>query len=245
MGCINSKVIARSMSIRDELNHGFHSSSLSWEELLTSHDQLFAFVCSANTDTIKPRLGNASLPSTENHDSGVYTRSRSHDRTICETNEDKFDLRDNSLTGGSRSFHTVEEYDALLERIRKFSSRSVQHFETNQDSDKHETGWKRKALAKELKPLEVTSTVEFPDIARSRQRQVDSPGTYVTPKFGSYNVKACSKIRENENGEDSVFSRELVSAFEDCMKQLRYDEESILWEMDGYPSVDDEMEIRD
>ncbi|KAI3456626.1 hypothetical protein Pfo_013289 [Paulownia fortunei] len=353
MGCISSKAITRSMSIREELNHGFQSTSAAWEELLTSHsgnDQLFAFVCSANARTTKLRTSSFTFPSRDPEtaletkylanardlipdisgkaevesapdavgepDLVRFTRSKS-----CQTlrekemlglspgtdglNENKLDLKDKNLTG-SRSFHTVEEYDALLERIHKFST-SIGSFDdyyswedaklqqsnaldenqndrciqrTTKDSLKKEpgmkeglnldsegssslrnsdnfenvvqvdgtpeTGWKRKAVAKGLKSLDV-STIEFPAIARLRQRihvegQIYSPGTYITPKFGSYNAKVTPATQEKEAGENSVFSPELVAAFEDFMQQLQLEEDSIIKHMDVQSPVDDEME---
>ncbi|KAL0363089.1 UNVERIFIED_CONTAM: hypothetical protein Scaly_1264100 [Sesamum calycinum] len=352
MGCISSKAIARSMSIREELNHGFQSRSAAWEELLTSHtgnDQLFALVSSANTMTTKLRTSSFTLPSRDpdtapetkylanawdlipdingktavksaldalgEPDFGRFTRSKScqilGERDMIglapETgglSEDKLDWKDKNLTG-SRSFHTVEEYDALLERIHKFRTRSMDSFEdyysmdkslqvrssdgdqndncihrTTADSPKkeavieadhnldrgassllrnfdnfkdivqvdgtHETGWKRKAIAKGLKSLDVP-TLDFPAVARLRQRiqaegQVYSPGTYITPKFGSYNAKVTPVRQEGAGAEKSVFSPELVAAFENCMQQLQEEEDSILSHMEGYLPVGDKIE---
>lgn len=245
MGCISSKAITRSMSIREELSHGFQSRSVVWEELLTSHSandhQLFAFV---NVDTPTPKLKTSSFtlpsqtpPSLINakphpqNDSSNFTRSKS-----CHTvGGNRLDLKDE----GSRSFHTVEEYDALLERIR--GTRSLECFDdvmkklqpggdgneeessSVKSGENCEAGWKRKAVARGLKSLDIST----PAPARMKQRrlvvqgQIYSPGTYVTPKFGSYNDPA---VRQ----ENAVFSPELVAAFEDCMQQLQVDEDSIL-----------------
>lgn len=266
MGCISSKAITRSMSIREELSHGFQSRSAVWEELLTSHTandhQLFAFVCS---DTHTPKLNTSSFtlpsqtpPSLINakpdpqNDSSKFTRSKS-----CHTvGGNRLDLKDQSVAG-SRSFHTVEEYDALLERIR--GTRSLECFDdcfpwdeddvmklqpgedVNEEESSSvksgencEAGWKRKAVARGLKSLDISTPAPAPapapapGIARMKQRmvvqgQIYSPGTYVTPKFGSYNDPAVRRRQEN-----AVFSPELVAAFEDCMQQLQVDEDSIL-----------------
>lgn len=351
MGCISSKAIARSMSIREELNHGFQSRSAAWEELLTSHsgnDQLFALVCSANTMTTKISTSSFTLPSrdpdtapqtkylanawdlipdingkTEGKSAldalgephfGRFTRSKSCQilgeidmiGVAPETgglSENKLDWKDKNLTG-SRSFHTVEEYDALLERIHKFRTRSMDSFEHYYSQDKsleissshgdqndnysqrtttdclkkeavieadrildhgdstlgnfdnfknvvrvddtHETGWKRKAIAKGLKSLDVP-TIDFPAVARLRQRtqaenQVYSPGTYITPKFGSYNAKVTPVRQEEAGARKSVFSPELVAAFENCMQQLQEEEDSILSHMGGYLPVADKID---
>ncbi|KAG8385932.1 hypothetical protein BUALT_Bualt03G0096600 [Buddleja alternifolia] len=331
MGCISSKAIGRSMSIREELNHGFQSTSVAaWEELLTSHsgnDQLFAFVRSS---TNKRRTSSLALPPTDPQtpqysfnviadndekpeakptteiagelDFIRFTRSKScqilrEKETLnlaTESdglNENKLDWKDKSLAG-STSFHTVEEYDALLERIHKLtasngsfddccSSPEVKSRQSNaldehqmdgcnqrvtEDSlnqedpsslDKFknvlqggsasgcETGWKRKERAKELKNLDVLN-IDFPRVKKwiQMEGEVYSPGTYVTPKFGSYNTKVTPAMEEKGSGEDNVFSPDLLAAFEDCMEQLQVEEDTILSHMDGHFLVEDEMENR-
>ena len=90
---------------------------------------------------------------------------------------------------------------------------------------------KRKAIAKQLRSLRIPSTVEFPAIASLREwlpmeGQIYSPGANVTPKFGSYALPIAGT--ENECSASVPFSPELVAAFEESMKQLEAEEESIL-----------------
>ncbi|KAL2341452.1 hypothetical protein Fmac_009392 [Flemingia macrophylla] len=93
-----------------------------------------------------------------------------------------------------------------------------------------ERGNKRKAVAKRLESLRIPSTVEYPAIASLREwlpaGGIYSPGSYVTPKFGSYSIMDIGNA--NESSDDSIFSPELVSAFEQCMQKLEADEENIL-----------------
>ncbi|RDY00665.1 hypothetical protein CR513_16118, partial [Mucuna pruriens] len=93
-----------------------------------------------------------------------------------------------------------------------------------------EKGKKRKAVAKRLESLRIPSSVEYPAIASLREwlpaGGIYSPESYVTPKFGSYSMMDISN--ENESSEDSIFSPELVSAFEQCMQKLEAEEETIL-----------------
>ncbi|KAK3218730.1 hypothetical protein Dsin_012700 [Dipteronia sinensis] len=92
-------------------------------------------------------------------------------------------------------------------------------------------GLKRKAMANELESLKIPPSVEFPGVAALREwihagGQVYSPSTYVTPKFGSYNLpKSGLAIKCSD---DTLFAPELVAAFEECMEQLEVEEESIL-----------------
>lgn len=282
MGCIESKSVmtVRSMSIREDYlkSNSFQSAAVAWEDLLTSrgdtgNDQLYAFVRSANS---KSRSSSAAidliqdvkLVETEEQsqsqaqpvpdglkdpDFVKLTKSKS----CHEADENKLYQGDKNLTG-SRSFHTVEEYDALMERIRKAgtttespgdeAARVVEYKRSGSLRDleqkEHEKGSKRKAVAKGLKSLDV-SQIEFPAVARVKQwihveGQAYSPGTYVTPKFGTYNGKVPRPERQRDT---SVFSPELLAAFEDCMHQLQEEEESIISIMNGHTPVDEVDDI--
>ncbi|ESW19545.1 hypothetical protein PHAVU_006G134300 [Phaseolus vulgaris] len=105
-----------------------------------------------------------------------------------------------------------------------------------------EKGNKRKAVAKRLESLRIPSGVEYPAIASLREwlpaGGIYSPGSYVTPKFGSYSIMDISN--ENESSENSIFSPELVSAFEQCMQKLEAEEENILKQI--VENVDEESE---
>ncbi|KAK7332495.1 hypothetical protein VNO80_29247 [Phaseolus coccineus] len=105
-----------------------------------------------------------------------------------------------------------------------------------------EKGNKRKAVAKRLESLRMPSSVEYPAIASLREwlpaGGIYSPGSYVTPKFGSYSIMDISN--ENESSENSIFSPELVSAFEQCMQKLEAEEENILKQI--VENVDEESE---
>lgn len=94
-----------------------------------------------------------------------------------------------------------------------------------------EKGNKRKAIAKKLESLRIPYNIECPAIVSLREwipkDEIYSPGSYVTPRFGSYS-SLMNIGNEKEWSEDSVFSPELVSAFEKCMQNLEAEEENIL-----------------
>ncbi|KAH6768744.1 hypothetical protein C2S51_014080 [Perilla frutescens var. frutescens] len=230
MGCISSKAITRSMSIREELRSSAVSVSV-WEELLTSshshshrhsgNDQLLAFVLKT-----RPTTDSQAEVETAPDVAVKFTRSRS-----CHTQEEnRWDDLDDKKVGGSRSFHTVEEYDALLERIGRLQSLEDENENENDELEvevDRESGWKRKAVARGLKSLEM----ELPSIARIKQQaQIYSPGTYVTPKFGTYNNYNYN-YNANANAQ-TPFSPELVAAFEDSMQQLQLEEDCFLRHID-------------
>ncbi|KAH7837797.1 hypothetical protein Vadar_018082 [Vaccinium darrowii] len=188
----------------------------------------------------------------------------------------------------ARSFHTVEEYDAMVENIQlvrepitrlqdsKWSSKKSHHpdyypsknlmtaetgflltsgpgtrempptlntsspFEKSItfEDDPHEgsssisgKGLKRKAIAKGLNSIQVPSITESPSVASLREwlyqgGQVYSPGAYVTPKFGSYNLP--NPRQRKECSEEPIFDPNLLAAFEECMLHLDEEEDTIL-----------------
>lgn len=210
-------------------------------------------------------------------------------------NEDQFNL-ENKGVGRSRSFHTVQEYDTMIQRIMlsgghnddydsayKIQTQNSQYLEhnvpdiheivqssfsrdkylieentvpltsepdikevlpsntscnkfedVNQERRLCDIGLKRKAMAKGLESLQIPSTVEFRTIGSLRDwlhngGRVNSPGEYVTPKFGNYNKPEWGEKCK----EDSMFNPELVAAFEEFMQQLEVEEESVLKQIEG------------
>ncbi|KAH7526443.1 hypothetical protein JRO89_XSUnG0053900 [Xanthoceras sorbifolium] len=157
----------------------------------------------------------------------------------------------------ARGFHTVQEFDAIVEKIclsragqtglgGKNGSLQLHHSKSSSDLSEHaaqklyqeleqsrveeNTGLKRKAMANELESLRIPQSIEFPEVADLREwlsrGQVYSPGTYVTPKFGSYNLPKSGLA--NKCSEGTIFDPELVAALEECMEQLEVEEEIVL-----------------
>lgn len=110
-----------------------------------------------------------------------------------------------------------------------------------------EKGSKRRAIAKGLESLEIPPSIEFPSptvITNVRKwahvgGQAFSPGassSYITPKFGSYNMRSSSSSSGGWFGkqyckgteEEGTLNSELVATFEECMQQLQLEEESLL-----------------
>lgn len=170
--------------------------------------------------------------------------------------EEEFPWQGNGVVR-SRSFHTVEEYDALLEKL--LLTRSLQDDNENLEEEveiidvtesaiedeslvveEKDSGNKRHAVAKRLDSLKIPATIEFTAIGSLREwlqggGKVYSPGTaYVTPKFGSY-CSSNSKMN-NESGSTTesggyVFNPELVTAIEEHMQELEVEEETIIMQI--------------
>lgn len=327
MGCISSKlIIARSISFHEERKQKPQRTVNGiplLEDLFTStsgSDQYLALVRAANT--VSNKLHSKSITSntssklaTEPDSSQVIEKlepsgkqgnqfeSDHNNRSKSWHNltgfEDRHDLSSEGDVG-NRSFHTVEEYDDMVNRnwltksqlvqqsefnneeldgsvikmglqVSEFGSDTTHHIEDKDSAIKkmqpsclnknpaledreivkdevvpsHKTrmlesaakgvsniekGNKRKAIAKRLESLKVPPNIESPAIASLKEwipaDGIYSPGSYVTPKFGSYSL--LNTRNANESSEDSIFSPELVSSFEQCMQKLEAEEENIL-----------------
>ncbi|XP_059658572.1 uncharacterized protein LOC132304886 [Cornus florida] len=370
MGCISSKVLTRSLSIQEELNHSLQRRTNGvpvLEELFTStngndHHQFLTLVCTADKAANELRTGSFTLlsktgpkpppeptnteaaaatnwelmaglkeqgeekqavqpaeslllsPPKEVETSDIKTSKRSKSfHRIDGLKEGEYDWENKGMPR-SRSFHTIEEFDAMLEKIQKgLSSRAHElgledycesvtklqfqdanaSFENSRQTDQSvlrdedstrqrtvtevyrvsftsepeskeshpslnsgslaeemdsvedaaeegnvsEKGIKRKSVAKGLRSLEIPSTIELPTIGSLREWLHDG-GQAFTPKFGSYNLETCVSEKDGDDV-DSIFSPEMVAAFEECMQQLEVEEESIIKQIEGSLKVDD------
>ncbi|KAF8030456.1 hypothetical protein BT93_E2790 [Corymbia citriodora subsp. variegata] len=113
-----------------------------------------------------------------------------------------------------------------------------------------EGGLKRKAIARGLESLAIPTTIEFPAVASLREwlpatGQDYSPGAYATPKFGTYSLPESKNPCEATD--DNIFTKELLTAFEEHMQELEAEEETILkqiaekWEQEGAKENLDEV----
>lgn len=199
--------------------------------------------------------------------------------------------------GRSRSFHTVEEYDAMLERIllskaqknddddddyvqlKPCGASSTMNYQYTQNKNgiqllsrgkdlvednamdltsgpddikqvfprntititiEESSSFKdvviqeRSIKTKGLESLQIPSAVELQSIGSLREWLlgggggggdgcVESPGDYVTPKFGNYD-KSCGE----EWKEEPILNPELLAAFEEFIQQLEIEEERFL-----------------
>lgn len=263
MGCISSKVLSRSLSFQDELNQRLNrSSSTHFLALVSSTNS----VAVEQEEKIHLQQQPANSPVlhkvTEIVEVDLTRRSKSFRwYDDCEVSS----LISEGRTR-SRSFHTVEEFDAMVEKLcisrteesflhqqRSESPAELsEHSDDNHDQelkvkhsgskpenitiqDIHIKGLKRKAIANELGSLSIPPRIQTGE-------QVYSPGTYVTPKFGSYNASKSGLANRGSN-ESTIFDPELVAAFEECMEQLEVEEESILKQIEESFKEEDTQKV--
>lgn len=154
------------------------------------------------------------------------------------TNDDDFSLRSKSFhaigdvkMGGAgpdqlmrcRSFHTVEDYDALVAGQKP----DTQKLGEANASDGMCNETKRKTRARELSIQSTTIDL----IARRSLRGWEELGgqeeEYVTPKFGSFRTGA-ECVGHGDGKEGAVFDPELLAAAEEAMEEMRAEEEIVL-----------------
>lgn len=90
-------------------------------------------------------------------------------------------------------------------------------------------GVRRKARAKELKPLNVPA-FEFEDIQnwlQGNDHQLYDSDPYETPKFGNY-LKSIAKARKEASGEMGPLDPDLVASLQDTIDGMTAEEERIL-----------------
>lgn len=110
-------------------------------------------------------------------------------------------------------------------------------------------GLRRRAMARELKSLKVPS-FEFSSVGSLREwlgggGQVSSPGSYVTPKFGSFGSQAAAAAARGGGGageEEALFDPQLVADLEEAMERLTVEEEHILRQIVDSPQGSQEEE---
>uniref|UniRef100_A0A0E0LWG0 Uncharacterized protein n=1 Tax=Oryza punctata TaxID=4537 RepID=A0A0E0LWG0_ORYPU len=154
--------------------------------------------------------------------------------------------------GRARSFRTVEEFDVLVtqssspeqgkEARAAVASSSDRDATSAKPSEQEEAaaaaGNKRRARARQLGELKVPPAFDFSKSGSLRDwllqgGQIFSPGSYVTPKFGTSSAPPPPQERgvlhhTGDPQQHTVFDPELVAQFEQAMERLSEDEESVL-----------------
>ncbi|XP_020538228.1 uncharacterized protein LOC105642117 [Jatropha curcas] len=277
------------MSLKEELS----------QRMQNRDDQFLTFVYTANTDAIAPKLRSdknhqsesivdfnaweflSNLEQGRDSTTGTQalpmprvelTKSKRSSSFHCITEHDNLQNSqewNHRCVGRARSFHTVEEFDAIMVQRSSLSDAKLQVYESQhikdeislektpimpssqlhnelkageespQEGNISEKGSKRKKIAKALDSLEIPHTVEFCTIA-SLKEWLHSGGAYITPKFGSYSLPS-SGTRANECNECAIFSPELVAAFEERMQQLEAEAESVLKQISEKKCAQDEI----
>ncbi|XP_037465839.1 uncharacterized protein LOC119337761 [Triticum dicoccoides] len=285
MGCISSKVLSRSGSLREKANQGLQRSSLVEEIILSNSkrngDQFLALLRtsssaarSSKVDAVEqsPEPASAAakietinvsdlLAGLEEENTAEGAEERDDDRKSDGGKTSSLRYAYDVTAGRAVSFRTLEEFDALVSRCGSPEKAEpapapapepdasvevepqAQSSCTEQDAmatassapELGETpgGAKRRARARQLGELSAAPGFDFSKSGSLRDwllggGQMFSPGSYVTPKFGSV---PAAPPESAEHGERAVFDPELVAQLEEAMEELSVDEERVLREV--------------
>lgn len=250
MGCMSSKIITKSASFRDEWTQ--LSFRRKGDETIVSKEggsKFIALMCTANTvagsleegshETADANTGpynsleHTSSYSTNTKDVDIETvNTKGHDErsSTVEAVTSERSIIVTNLLGPCRRFRTIEDFDAMMEAKQsqaediKCELDKVVEVENKSTIGSHEKGSKRKAMAKDLAALKVPS-FEFSRAGSLKDwlvLEVPSPGSYVTPKFGSF------VAHTQDEDKVAVFNTELVWQFEQAMEHFAMEEDCIL-----------------
>ena len=273
MGCISSKVLSRSGSLREKANQGLQRSSLVEEIILSNSkrngDQFLALLRTSSSAARTSKVDAAEqietinvsdlLAGLEEENAPEGAEERGDDRKPDGGKASSPRCAYDGAAGRAVSFRTLEEFDALVSRCGSpvkaepapapapEPDASVepppQSSSTEQDAiatassgpelGEAPGGAKRRARARQLGELSATPGFDFSKSGSLRDwllggGQMFSPGSYVTPKFGSV---PAAPPESAEHGERAVFDPELVAQLEEAMEELSVDEERVLREV--------------
>ncbi|KAL6859031.1 hypothetical protein ACP4OV_018033 [Aristida adscensionis] len=307
MGCVSSKILTKSGSFQETVNHGiqFQRTNVIEEIILSSSksngDQFLALLCTSNSSSAtkakEPEQRPPAAATAPAADEPAKIETINVSELLAGLEDEKYAAAEQmqgrpeaygrgddggrspargvagGAAGPSRSFRTVEEFDALVTQ-RGSSARATPpapemaattsgHGATAAESSsssrqdrpagrgeeeaaaaaEEAAGAKRRARARQLGELKVAPAFDFSKSGSLRDwllqgGQTFSPGSYVTPKFGTAPAPAPPAERGGGHGKaaeqrqpDAVFDPELVAQFERAMAQLSEDEERVVNEI--------------
>lgn len=221
MGCVSSKIlVSRSLSFQEEVNKRLIERRAKAVELLNSQDanagdHLLTLPCAPNPASTKAKP--PSPPS--DHDEGSNASPAPEPEPV------KFEI-----INAWELLADLDEEKEVTDDQKVEEYNFISTGGSTSGAVEHGSGAKRKAMAKELAALKVPPAFEFTKTGSLREwlqrgGQVVSPGSYITPKFGSFVFPGASGREEDDA---VVFDPEMVSQFEQAMTQLAADEELLL-----------------
>lgn len=247
MGCTSSKILMRSASLKEEFQKRLRRGRTeSYDEILISTnrtEQFVAVLCSSVPNAVASNKF-------QNHESSEKTatpgeESESKDTLFAEKTVEEKQEPENKI-------ETINIWDLLAgleddneaeSEVKEESFKTTNPIETDSktcqvsmDAEKanegsEAKGLKRKIMAKELARMKVPAAFEFSRTGSLRDwlsqgGQVFSPGSYVTPRFGSFEPSAANGSGEEKK--ENFFDPNMVLQLEEAMEEMTMEEEKIL-----------------
>lgn len=252
MGCVSSKILAKSGSFQEKVSglghaHGFQRSSAIEEIILStsksSGDQFMALLrtssraSSSSAEAHSPAPPPAAAAAARIETVDVAELLAGLEEGSCGTaGEAQAPSRPRASAGRARSFRTVEELDAMLLLTQhQQEDEKLATATEGAEAARVSEGAKRRGRARHLGELQVPPAAAAFDFSKSgslrdwlRQGgQTFSPGSYVTPRFGTP-AAAERGGGEQQQQEALLFDPELVAQLERAMEQLSEDRGRVL-----------------
>lgn len=253
MGCVSSKILAKSGSFQEKVSglghaHGFQRSSAIEEIILStsksSGDQFMALLrtssraSSSSAEAHSPAPPPAAAAAAARIETvDVAELLAGLEEGSCGTaGEAQAPPRPGASAGRARSFRTVEELDAMLLLTQhQQEDEKLATATEGAEAARVSEGAKRRGRARHLGELQVPPAAAAFDFSKSgslrdwlRQGgQTFSPGSYVTPRFGTP-AAAERGGGEQQQQEALLFDPELVAQLERAMEQLSEDRGRVL-----------------
>lgn len=241
MGCVSSKIMTRSASFREEFQKRLQRRKTdSYEEIVISKnvtDQFVAVLCSSNTvpDMVKEHES-ANQPSLTKEESKAILFAEKVNEEPQEPENNIETINTWELLAGLEDDNEVEaeKEEELSKSLNPIKDVSETVEEAKQGELKKEGGGEKvlrgKVMGMELNKVKVPK-FEFSRTGSLRDwlsqgGQVFSPGSYVTPRFGSFQPAAANG--GDEGSEKVVFDPKLVAQLEEAMEKMTVEEEDIL-----------------
>uniref|UniRef100_A0A7N0UJR3 Uncharacterized protein n=1 Tax=Kalanchoe fedtschenkoi TaxID=63787 RepID=A0A7N0UJR3_KALFE len=277
MGCISSKGMSRSMSIHERFSQGLHALAigvLPGEDFHLSARERDRFITLIKIASGKKLRSFQYVEADDADENLMYTKApeeqggektkkqpsdstaelpRSVNPAVGQNAESECRQTDQSF---ARSFHTLEEFDELVEKIKSFEARRIENTDDGSKSaaetfplceddsddggvlsegkppDCAGAGWKRKAMGRGLKslllPASATTRPELSTVA-SLKEWIHAGGDIFSAD--SYVTPKFGSYATDLH-DQVMFSPELVAAFEECMQQMEAEELNIVQQME-------------
>jgi hypothetical protein len=255
MGCVSSKILAKSGSFQEKVSglghaaHGFQRSSAIEEIILStsksSGDQFMALLrtssraSSSSAEAHSPAPPPAAAAATRIETVDVAELLAGLEEGSCGTaGEAQAPPRPGASAGRARSFRTVEELDAMLLLTQhQQEDEKLATATEGAEAARVSEGAKRRGRARHLGELQVPAAAAAFDFSKSgslrdwlRQGgQTFSPGSYVTPRFGTPAAADRGGGEQQQQQQEALlFDPELVAQLERAMEQLSEDRGRVL-----------------
>ncbi|KAK8936686.1 hypothetical protein KSP39_PZI012752 [Platanthera zijinensis] len=230
MGCVSTKILMRSGSLKEELQKlGLRRRirrTDSYEEIIISKngtEQLVAVLCSSRSNTAATKMIKEHESSTQVLLQKEEVEEKEPENSIETINV--WELLAGLENDNEDKVKEKGEPSECISTIKEDSETSEDKVKEDSETSEVEKGFKRKMVANELAAMRVPAfefarTGSLRDWLSQGGQEFSSTESYVTPRIGRYEYASGKK--------EDFFDPNLVSQFEQAMEDMTLEEEKIL-----------------